>query len=80
MKGVNHGGVFHCRARRIYRSSLQISDRTDPVESTTFSSFALETGGLIEDGRMKFAVLYAVLSVAAGLIAVSAGQEIVRKI
>ena len=74
MKGVNHGGVFHCRARRIYRSSLQISDRTDPVESTTFSSFALETGGL------KLAVLYAVLSVAVGLIAVSAGQEIVRKI
>lgn len=47
---------------------------------TTFSSFALETGGLIEDGRMKLAVLYAVLSVAAGLIAVFAGQEIVRKI
>ena len=47
---------------------------------TTFSSFALETGGLIEDGRMKLAVLYAVLSVAVGLIAVFAGQEIVRKI
>ncbi|WP_331496335.1 hypothetical protein [Schaedlerella sp.] len=29
---------------------------------------------------MKLAVLYAVLSVAVGLIAVSAGQEIVRKI
>lgn len=47
---------------------------------TTFSSFALETGGLIENGRMKLAVLYAVLSVAVGLIAVFAGQEIVRKI
>ena len=47
---------------------------------TTFSSFALETGGLIEDGRMNIAVLYAVLSVAAGVIAVFAGQGIIKKI
>lgn len=45
---------------------------------TTFSSFALETEGLIRDGRMNTAVLYAVLSVVAGVIAVYAGQEIIR--
>ena len=46
---------------------------------TTFSSFALETNDLIKDGKINIAVLYAVLSVAAGIIAVFAGQEIIRK-
>ena len=47
---------------------------------TTFSSFALETGDLMQDGKWKLAVLYAVLSVAAGVIAVFAGQGIIKKI
>lgn len=46
---------------------------------TTFSSFALETNDLIKDGKINIAVLYAVLSVAAGIIAVFAGQGIIRK-
>lgn len=45
---------------------------------TTFSSFALETGDLVEDGRVKIAVLYAVLSVAASVAAALAGQKIIR--
>lgn len=47
---------------------------------TTFSSFALETGDLVEDGRVKIAMLYAVLSVAVGVAAVLAGQKIIRKV
>ena len=47
---------------------------------TTFSSFALETGDLMQDGKWKLAVLYAVLSVAVGVIAVFAGQGIIRKV
>ncbi len=47
---------------------------------TTFSSFALETGDLMEDGRVKIAVLYVVLSVAASVAAVLAGQKIIRKV
>ncbi|MEY8507173.1 fluoride efflux transporter CrcB [Lachnospiraceae bacterium 42-17] len=47
---------------------------------TTFSSFALETGDLMQDGKWKLAVLYAVLSVAAGVIAVFAGQGIIKKV
>ena len=47
---------------------------------TTFSSFALETGNLMQDGKWKLAVLYAVLSVATGVIAVFAGQGIIRKV
>lgn len=47
---------------------------------TTFSSFALETGDLMQDGKWKLAVLYAVLSVATGVIAVFAGQGIIRKV
>jgi len=46
---------------------------------TTFSSFALETNDLIKDGKINIAILYAVLSVAAGIIAVFAGQGIIRK-
>ena len=46
---------------------------------TTFSSFALETNDLVRDGKMNIAVWYAVLSVAAGIIAVFAGQGIIRK-
>lgn len=46
---------------------------------TTFSSFALETGDLMKDGKLNMAVLYAVLSMAIGVIAVFAGQGIVRK-
>ena len=47
---------------------------------TIFSSFALETGDLMQEGRGSLAVLYAVLSVAAGVIAVFAGQGIIRKV
>lgn len=46
---------------------------------TTFSSFALETEDLIKGGKVKIAVLYAVLSVVCGVIAVFAGQGIIRK-
>lgn len=43
---------------------------------TTFSSFALETGELMQNGNWKLAVIYAVLSMAVGVIAVFAGQRI----
>ena len=46
---------------------------------TTFSSFALETTDLMKDGKMHLAVIYAVLSVMLGVLAVFAGQGIVRK-
>lgn len=45
---------------------------------TTFSSFALETSNLMESGNISTALLYAILSIMVGLIAVFAGQEIVR--
>lgn len=45
---------------------------------TTFSSFALETGDLVKNGNVRIALLYAILSMAAGIIAVFAGQEIIR--
>lgn len=45
---------------------------------TTFSSFALETGDLMGRGNVGTALLYAVLSVAAGVIGVFVGQMIVR--
>jgi len=44
---------------------------------TTFSSFALETGTLIESGNTMTAFLYAVLSVILGVAAAFAGQLIV---
>ncbi len=43
---------------------------------TTFSSFALETGGLIKDGNGYIGLLYAGLSVVCGLIAVFAGESV----
>lgn len=46
---------------------------------TTFSSFALETADLMKDGKMHLAAIYTVLSVAFGILAVFAGQGIVRK-
>lgn len=47
---------------------------------TTFSSFALETGDLIKSGKTNMAALYAILSITAGVIAVYAGQGIVKKL
>ncbi len=46
---------------------------------TTFSSFALETADLIKDGKLYLAVVYTVLSVTLGVLAVFAGQGIVGK-
>ena len=45
---------------------------------TTFSSFALETGDLIQSGNARLALLYAVLSMAAGVAAVFAGEAVIR--
>ena len=45
---------------------------------TTFSSFALETGDLIKGGNMQTALVYAVLSTVLGVLAVFAGQAVVR--
>ena len=45
---------------------------------TTFSSFALETGDLLRSGGTAAAVLYAALSLALGVLAVFAGQAVVR--
>lgn len=47
---------------------------------TTFSSFALETNDLMKNGNMGVAGLYAILSIVLGVIAVFAGQEIIRHI
>ena len=46
---------------------------------TTFSSFALETGGLIEKGSYITAASYIVLSVAVGIAALFAAQYLVEK-
>lgn len=43
---------------------------------TTFSSFALETGDLIQGGNPGLALVYAGLSIAAGVAAVFVGQWI----
>lgn len=43
---------------------------------TTFSSFALETGDLLSGGNVWIAVLYAALSMAAGVAAVFGGQAV----
>lgn len=43
---------------------------------TTFSSFALETGDLLSGGNIWIAVLYAALSMAAGVAAVFGGQAV----
>ena len=45
---------------------------------TTFSSFALETADLIKAGSVGVAVLYAVLSLVIGSLAVLAAQALVR--
>lgn len=45
---------------------------------TTFSSFALETNDLIENGNMTIAFLYVILSVIIGVIAVFAGQAMIK--
>lgn len=45
---------------------------------TTFSSFALETSDLLENGSTGVALLYIILSIAVGVLAVFAGQQIVR--
>ncbi len=47
---------------------------------TTFSSFALETGDLINDGKVNIAFIYVLCSVVIGLIAVFAGEEIIRRL
>lgn len=46
---------------------------------TTFSSFALETTDLLKDGKIHLAVIYTVLSVTFGVLAVFAGQGIFGK-
>ena len=45
---------------------------------TTFSSFALETGDLIGSGNTAAAVIYAVLSIILGVLAVFAGEWTVK--
>ena len=45
---------------------------------TTFSTFALESAGLIQNGRTGSAALYMVLSVVLSVIAVFAAQYAVR--
>lgn len=45
---------------------------------TTFSSFALETNDLIQNGNTGIALLYAILSMTAGVIAAFAGQAVIR--
>lgn len=45
---------------------------------TTFSSFALETSDLMKNGNTGIALLYIILSIVIGVIAVFAAQEIVR--
>ena len=46
---------------------------------TTFSSLALETTDMMKDGKMHLVASYTVLSVMLGVLAVFAGQGIVRK-
>lgn len=45
---------------------------------TTFSSFALETGNLLEHGNTGTALLYALLSMTVGVLAVFAGQALIK--
>ena len=46
---------------------------------TTFSSFALETGGLMEKGSYITAAAYVILSVAVGILALFAAEFIAEK-
>lgn len=45
---------------------------------TTFSSFALETGGLVSGSRYAAAVVYALASLVIGVAAVLAGQILIK--
>ena len=45
---------------------------------TTFSSFALETGDLLQGGHPAAALLYALASLTLGVLAVFAGAALVR--
>jgi CrcB protein len=45
---------------------------------TTFSTFAVETDSLVRAGRSGVAVIYAVASIATGLLAVWVGAGVVR--
>lgn len=45
---------------------------------TTFSSFALETSDLWKNGNTGMALLYIILSITLGVIAVFAGQKMVN--
>ena len=45
---------------------------------TTFSSFALETEGLMQSGHMGLALLYVCISVVVGICAVFAGQMLAQ--
>ena len=47
---------------------------------TTFSSFALETGDLIQNGNPGTAFLYVILSIILGVAAVFAGQWVIRQV
>lgn len=47
---------------------------------TTFSSFALETGGLIEKGAYLTAAAYVILSVAVGVLALFAAEFIAERV
>lgn len=87
-KGVCHDRVYRCRG---FVAALAM--KTEFLNPrmvlflkvgicggfTTFSSFALETTDLMKDGKMHQVVIYTVLSVTLGVLAVFAGQGIVRK-
>ena len=47
---------------------------------TTFSSFALETGGLMEKGSYVTAAAYVILSVTVGIAALFAAQYLTEKV
>ena len=47
---------------------------------TTFSSFALETGGLMEKGSYVTAAAYVILSVTVGIAALFAAQYLAEKV
>ena len=45
---------------------------------TTFSTFAYEIGAMMEKGQIGLALLYVILSAVFGVLAVFAGQMLVR--